>query len=227
MAGYVQGSESSNIAWIPLNYTAKTSEVKPASFTAGTITMSGDTWQLRGIETNTRHLGMDTGWRVNFALPPGLMDGTGGRLEVAVICTSEPDDGAMMGIKIGVLDTGEFGLGCGLEFSKTTTEFRAMVGARATTNNKGDDVVGAFLIGCIDIPGNANASNSVGASAQCSVNTATKGSAAGGETTDSVLVDKDTSTLTAHISKGEITTDGPGDSDWELYYRVIPLPSVP
>lgn len=205
-----------------LSYDDKDSEVIPASVTAGTITMSGNTWQLRGFTTTTRHQGMTQGWRIEYPVPSGFMDGTNKALLFRIKFTSDPTTASNIGVRVGFHETSRYGVGGGLDYGTSAGTYRATLGLLSSTT-KGAIVAGTEAKGVIQVPGNWNGVNAVAGSGASSIYTATVTSGAGDENASSTTSTLAGSMLTVHIGNGTISSSGPDDCDFEIEVEEVTL----
>ena len=222
MAGYKFGTGGGGGGAVTtfLSYDDKVSEVIPASITAGTITMSGNTWQVRGLTTTTRHQGMTQGWRIEFDVPTGFMNGTNKQLRWCIDFTSDPSTASNVGARVGFHETGKYGIGGGLDYGTSAGTYRATVGLLSTTT-KGAIVAGTRAEGLVQVAGNWDGVNAVAGSACSNIYSATGTSAAGDENGSGTNYTLAGSKLTVHIGNGTISSSGPDDFDFTVSYQIV------
>ena len=203
-----------------LSYDDRASEVIPASITAGTITMAGDTWQVRGLTTTTRHQGMSQGWRIQYAVPTGFMDGGNKQLRWLIDFTSDPTTASNIGVRVGFYEPSRYGIGGGLDYGTSAGNYRATVGLLSTTT-KGAIVAASRAEGLVQVAGTWDGATTVAGSACSSLYSATVTSAAGDENSSSSTSTLAGSFLTVHIGNGTISSSGPDDFDFTVGYQIV------
>ena len=203
-----------------LSYDDKASEVIPASTTAGTITMAGDTWQVRGLTTTTRQYGMSQGWRIEYAVPSGFMDGGNKQLRWVINFTSDPTTASNIGVRIGFHEPSKYGVGGGLDYGTSAGNYRATVGLLSTVT-KGVIVAASRAEGLVQVPGTWDGATTAAGSVCSSLYSATVTSSAGDENGSGSTYTRSGSLLTVHIGNGILSSSGPDDFDFTVGYQVV------
>ena len=208
------------------SYDDQVADVKPASITAGSVTMNGNVWEVADYtSTATKHNGFGNSWRISLPLPADILDGTSNALWARITITEAPSLAANMRFHVGIYDIGIVSIGGGLEIQTNGTDSLPIASKLSATTEGPAFVAGALTATVlIQLPGDWNNSNNVGGSAAAAVNSATVGLGAAAHGTGSAG-DIATSLLCVAMGQGSTTSAAAQTVKFTVEYAVVALPA--